>query len=393
MKNHGKIAPGEIPPRSEERVHIHMQVDMVIIQSVPFCNLNCSYCYLPQRAVTRRISSDTLSQIFRQVFSSRFVSDEVTILWHAGEPLILPVSFYEDAIELQKKWNKRNVRVVNSLQTNATLITQDWCDFFKTHAIKVGVSLDGPEHIHDAHRVDRTGRGSFHKAMQGVMLLQENGLEYSIIAVVTKEALHEFESIWHFFERLQPMRLGFNPEEREGINTHSSLQTEEEIEQYKTFLQSIIALSVRSHSPIIIREVESVLKHLIRGSFVTHSQTNTAMSILSFDYNGNVSTFSPELLNMTHPMYEDFTFGNVHEMTVEDILSTEKFIRINKQIQRGVALCRQTCSYFMFCGGGSPSNKLFEHGTFDATETMACRLHVQAAVDVVIDHLEEVYDM
>ncbi|MBV9688623.1 MAG: GRRM system radical SAM/SPASM domain protein [Ktedonobacteraceae bacterium] len=370
-----------------------MQVDTVIIQSTPFCNLNCSYCYLPLRAVTKRISSDTLSQIFRQVFPSRFISDEVTILWHAGEPLTVPIRFYKDAIELQKKWNKRNIRVVNSFQTNATLITQDWCDFFKTHGIKVGVSLDGPEHIHNTHRVDRAGRGSFDKAMQGVTLLQENGVEYSILAVVTKDALHEPESVWHFFERLQPVRLGFNPEEREGINTHSSLQTEEEIEQYKAFLQCIIALSVRSHNPIIIREVESVLKHLIRGSFATSSQTNSAMSILSFDYNGNISTFSPELLNMTHPTYKDFTFGNIHNVTLEEVLSSAKFIEIDKQIQGGVALCRETCSYFMFCGGGSPSNKLFEHGTFHTTETVACKLHVQAPVDVVVDHLEEIYDM
>ncbi len=94
---------------------------------------------------------------------------------------------------------------------------------------------------------------------------------------------------------------------------------------------------------------------------------------------------------MAHPAYGKFTFGNVFHNTLEDITSDPKFIAVHEQIQRGVARCQATCAYFAFCGGGHPSNKISENGTFDSTETLACRLKVQAATDALLEHLEEKY--
>jgi uncharacterized protein len=370
-----------------------MKTDTVIIQSTPFCNLNCTYCYLPHRSVKKRISREVLSRIFQCVFSSRFVCDKITILWHAGEPLALPISFYREAFELQEQWNKGAVRIINSFQTNATLITQEWCDFVKAHDIKVGVSLDGPEQLHNAHRIDRTGKGSFQRAMHGVALLQKNAIPYAVIAVITKDSVSHPDSLWRFFTELSPVRLGFNPEEIEGINTHSSLQTEEDVEEYKAFFKRILELSTQTQNPVLVREVEALIDHIASSSPLVHSQTNVPMRLISFDWEGNISTFSPELLNMTTPRYGNFVFGNVFENTLEDVLTNQKFIETDAQIQQGVAMCQETCEYFMFCGGGSPSNKLFENGTFCSTETLACRMHIKASADAILEHLEEAYDI
>jgi uncharacterized protein len=116
-----------------------MKIDTIAIQPTPFCNLDCSYCYLPNRLNTKRMELEILTHIFKLVLPSRFVSDEITVMWHAGEPLIPPVSFYQEAFALQQKWNTKGVRIVNSFQTNATLVTQSWCDFFKAYNIRVGV--------------------------------------------------------------------------------------------------------------------------------------------------------------------------------------------------------------------------------------------------------------
>ena len=133
-----------------------MRTQLVVIQPTSLCNINCRYCYLPYRSVNKHISMGTLSQIFKRLFSSPFVADKLTIVWHAGEPLLLPPSFYEEAFHLTQQYNTQGVCVTHSFQTNGTRITQQWCDFFKKHNVQLGVSIDGPKSIHDANRVDWT---------------------------------------------------------------------------------------------------------------------------------------------------------------------------------------------------------------------------------------------
>ena len=122
---------------------------LVVIQATPFCNVNCRYCYLPNRSSTKRIDNRTLKRIFACLFTEPRLSDPVSIVWHAGEPLVLPISFYENAFRIAEQCNTRGIRIVHSFQTNGTLINQDWCDFLKQYNVKIGVSLDGPRHIHD----------------------------------------------------------------------------------------------------------------------------------------------------------------------------------------------------------------------------------------------------
>jgi uncharacterized protein len=329
--------------------------------------------------------------ISRRLFSSPFVSDAISIVWHAGEPLVLPIGFYQQAFQLIQQYNRKSVHVKHSFQTNATLITKEWCEFFKEQNVHIGVSLDGPQHIHDANRIDRAGKGTFERTMHGIKLLQENEIKFSVIMVVTKDSIEYPEEIWRFITSIHPIRVGLNIEESEGVNIHSSLDTEEAVEQYKKFFKRILELNAHSPGPLVIRESEALLRHIKTGSYLTRSQTNVPTAILSFDCEGNISTFSPELLTMTHPQYTNFVFGNVYENTLEETFQNEKFTEINNQIQEGVLKCQQTCNYFMFCGGGSPSNKLCENGTFDSTETRTCQLRVKAATDAMLEFLEECY--
>lgn len=368
-----------------------MKTQLVIIQPTAFCNINCRYCYLPNRGVTKRISIETLSQIFKVLLSSSLVSDAISIVWHAGEPLVLPIGFYERAFQLQQQWNTNGVRIINSFQTNATLITQKWCQFFKAYDVYVGVSLDGPQYMHDANRVSKSGDGTFERVWRGIELLRANNIDYSVISVITKDSVQNPDDFWQFFAKLHPERLGLNPEEQEGINERTSLRSQQDIEAYRHFFKRLLMLNEQSQNPLSIREIEDPTEYIRSGSARKYAQSNVPMAILSFDCDGNVSTFSPELLTMTHPTYGNFIFGNVFEGTIEDIYTQPKFIEINAQIQRGVARCQETCDYFAFCGGGSPSNKLHENGGFDSTETVACRLKVKVTTDVLLEYLEEKY--
>ncbi|QBD78565.1 GRRM system radical SAM/SPASM domain protein [Ktedonosporobacter rubrisoli] len=370
------------PERSQQITRV------VVLQPTPFCNINCRYCYLPQRALARTMTSAVLVRILDSLFTSSLLAESITLLWHAGEPLVAPLSFYQEAFRHIERLNTKKIRIISLLQTNGTLITQQWCDFIKLQGIRVSVSLDGPQHIHDRYRVDRAGKGSFARAMRGVQLLQQNGIEPFIIMVLTRYALDYPDEIWQFFCEHGLNQLAFNIEEVNGIHTHSSLESEENVLRYKHFLQRICELRAQSERPPYIREINTFLERIQLLSEPTLSEENIAGVMLNFDYAGNVSTFASDLLTMQHPRFGDFKLGNVFTERLEDMLNSPKLHALNAEVQRGVANCQQSCQYFDFCGGGSPVNKLSEHGQLDATETMHCRLNIQTAMDVALQHLE-----
>src|SRR3954447_15105450 len=127
-------------------------LELLVVQPTPFCNINCSYCYLPDRQSTKKMSPETLRQALDWVFSSGLAREPFSLLWHAGEPLVMPVDFYEEAMALLGRANRGGVRVDHSFQTNATLIDRRWCDFFLRHDVHLGVSVDGPDFLHDRCR-------------------------------------------------------------------------------------------------------------------------------------------------------------------------------------------------------------------------------------------------
>ncbi|HEY0757500.1 MAG TPA: cyclophane-forming radical SAM/SPASM peptide maturase GrrM/OscB [Ktedonobacteraceae bacterium] len=372
-----------------------MHTQLVVIQPTAFCNINCQYCYLSShaRSLARRIEPETLEQVFKVLFASPFISDEILFVWHAGEPLVLPIDFYERALQSQERWNLKKVRVTNAIQTNATLITQKWCQFFQAREIHVGVSLDGPQALHDAYRTDRAGHGTFERVMRGIQLLRAHAIPYTVISVITNASVSHPKEFWDFFAELAPQSIGLNPEEAEGANLVSSLRTEEDVVAYKAFVQHLLALNASSSHPLVVREIEELIGLIDSSAPTLQTLMNMPMGILSFDYAGNFSTFSPELLTMAHPSQGDFLFGNVFANSLEDLLVSPKFLRTYQEIQQGINLCKTTCAYFPICGGGSPSNKLQENGSFASSETMACRLQIQAPADALLEHLEASYNL
>ncbi|MDA0886542.1 MAG: hypothetical protein O2977_02605 [Cyanobacteria bacterium] len=136
-------------------------VRLLVVQPTPFCNLDCDYCYLPDRGDRSRLSFPVLEAAVERVLDSPYFGGEFTLLWHAGEPLMAPIAFYDEATErIRQLLARRGLppsKIVQSLQTNATVIDAAWCHCFERNGIHVGVSMDGPAFLHYAHRVTRTG--------------------------------------------------------------------------------------------------------------------------------------------------------------------------------------------------------------------------------------------
>ena len=366
-------------------------IQLVVIQPTTYCNLDCDYCYLPNREFRHKFTLDLLEPIFRKIFESRLLKDKFTVVWHAGEPLTLPTGFYESTIEtieqLNNQFNLKPYNICHDIQTNGTLINQAWCNTIKKYNIRIGVSLDGPAFIHDEHRQTRKGTGSHASTMRGISFLQKNEINFGIISVLTDKSLDFPEEIISFFLEHDIRSVGFNIEEVEGVNLKSSLNHARGEERYRQFMKRIYELA-RESGQIRIREFDQIRNAILHERKQTKGQF-TPFTMLNISYNGDFSTYSPELLSMSSSTYGDFILGNINHDDLLTVQKTEKFRRIYDDIRAGVRLCEKKCQYFSLCGGGAPSNKYFENGSFRSSETAYCRYTKKVLIDIVLEELEE----
>jgi uncharacterized protein len=361
-------------------------LDLLVVQPTPFCNLDCSYCYLPDRGSKRRIRPGTLERIFERVFESDLVTRPFTVVWHAGEPLVLPPSFYEDAFATAARFARPGAEITHSFQTNGTLIDDTFCDLMLRHDVRVGVSVDGPAFLHDATRKTRSGKGTHARVMVGIERLQRHAVPFHVISVLTRDALDYPDELHEFYVEHGIEQVGFNVEEIEGPNERSSLSAQDAVLRYRQFMSRFFDLAMGSEPQLKVREFGSMIAAVLHAGEERGlpSQEAAPFAIVSVDCEGNFATFSPELLGLPSDVYSGFALGNVMQDSFADAAASARFRAMARDVAAGVSKCRESCAWFRFCGGGAPGNKYFENGSFDSTETMFCRLHRQALADVVL---------
>jgi uncharacterized protein len=369
-------------------------IEMLVLQSTPFCNLDCSYCYLPDRASKRQMSQATLERTCDRVFTSPFLSDNLTVLWHAGEPLVPGVAYYESAFATIDRLRPPGLAITHSIQTNATLLNRPWIDFFRAHDVRVGTSIDGPADLNDRSRKTRAGGGSFEQAMRGIRLLQEHDYPFHVITVLTRESLRQPQRLFDFYVENGIKRVAFNVEEIEGIHATSSLSGEAADREVREFYQTFLALTEAKGAKIEVREFVGAFDAIASPESANYGNPLAEpLRTLSIGVNGEIGTFAPELLGYASARHGQLVFGNVHDQEIADILHNPKFIEVSDEVARGQERCRASCQYFSICLGGSPANKLFENGSFDSTETLFCRLSKKAVIDVVLEKIEREYNL
>ena len=332
-----------------------------------------------------------------RVVEANIIDKEVTIVWHAGEPLAVPLSYYKKYFQIIDSSTPAHVKIKHSIQTNGMLVTDEWCRFIKENRISIGLSIDGPAFLHDKNRVTRSAKGTHAKALEGAALLRKHNIRFHIIAVITAESCNYPDEIFNFFKDLGVEYLGLNFEEVEGGNMSSSFENGRS-ENVSAFLGKLYELQEQNDHRMVIREFLNSKQSIIGDPFAEHYKVNDGMrfnhqtvpyAIISVDYEGNFSSFSPELLGQKSDRYGDFALGNVYTNSFADALNTPKFRLMNDDIQSGIKTCKNTCEYYYVCGGGAPSNKYYENGSFDSAETMYCKLSVKTPTDIVLSRLEK----
>jgi uncharacterized protein len=368
------------------------KIDLLVVQPTPFCNIDCRYCYLPHRNSKAVVTQQTLHNLFSQVFASGWTNECLSVVWHAGEPMVLPIEFYCDAFCMIDRLKPAELLVRHSFQTNGTLIDAGWCGFFTNERVGVGVSIDGPKHFHDRHRLTRSGRGTFDTTIAGIRLLRRHEVPFHVISVLSAASMAAPREMFDFYLAEGIEQVCFNVEESEGDHISQSFGEIGIEAAYYRFLSEFWRLSAAVPGKItFIREIEHALGQVIRPSDAPfRNQLVEPFAITSMDWAGNISTFSPELLGLKSHEYGDFLLGNINRDALVDLPYRPNFTRMLADIEAGVERCRGCCEYFSVCGGGEPVNKLAENGSFASAETIYCRLTKMRATDLVLDALERV---
>lgn len=374
-------------------------VTLVIIQPTSLCNLNCRYCYVAGRRDPARMDRTLLETTFARILRSDHARGRrIEFLWHAGEPLTVGIDYFRRAIELTERYRGPETTTVHAVQTNAVLVTPEWASFFKENGFRVGVSIDGPAILHDRNRRDWAGRGSFEKVMRGFRTLQEADVRPGALAVVTRETLDCPDELFHFFIDNEICSFGLNTEEVENVHTETSFGATNAAppawlrRRFEAFFGRIFDLWWPVRDFVCVREIRDVvyaIREKMRNPEYSRQPDESAeMGIITILKNGDISTFSPEMAGAEAPAYNNFIVGNVAEIdSIDDIRRHPTYRAMKRDIMRGREACARTCRYFDLCGSAFISNRYFETGRLDGTESTTCILQRQIVARLVLSRL------
>jgi uncharacterized protein len=372
-----------------------LQTQLLVLQPTPFCNIQCDYCYLPDRDLKARMNPALVSRAVQALRDDELLGQTLTVAWHAGEPLAVPRGFYGDAFAAASEAAGPGCTVSHAMQTNATLIDDEWCLFFASKGVRVGVSIDGPAFLHDAHRRTRRGHGTHARVLRGIERLRAHAIPFDVIAVVTADTLGHADAFADFFETLGACEVGCNFDEAEGDHRLSSLAGLEG--QHQAFLARLFDRADASAGRLVLREqrlanglIDSPLATVFwRGEVRPINPQALPFAIVNVAHNGDFGTFSPELLGQRSDEFAGFALGNVETCGYLESTGREPFRRLWASVSRGTEACRRDCAYFDFCGGGAPANKLYEHGSLASGETLYCRNMIQRPFELALARAEQ----
>ncbi len=350
----------------------------VIMQPTTLCNLDCTYCYLPFRAADRRMPRSVAEAVAASVNEWARLVPRFSVVWHGGEPL---AAGRAHLAALMAPFEG----VEHHVQTNATLLDDDWCAFLREREVKVGLSVDGPPDLNQ-QRLDRGGREAYPRIRRGVAALQRAGIPFAALCVVSDPRPGLAERLYAFFLELGCFALGINVEEREGVNTRD---TARDADAVRAFWAELTA-AWRADPRIELREVEWALRYA--GAALAGADDELLPRRLDpiplIAEDGRVVLLSPELAGFADPRYGDFASGTVPDTPLHEIVAAAATRPAGwiAEYLAGVEACRAQCPYFGFCGGAHAANRYFEHGRFDGTQTDHCRNSKISLLEGVLDH-------
>ncbi|WBB58194.1 radical SAM protein [Streptomyces sp. WMMC500] len=356
---------------------------LLYVQPTTLCNLDCSYCYLPDRARARRMPREVADAVARGV-SAWAGRHPVRVVWHGGEPLAAGIGHFEELLGAFLPAGSRHP-VRHGVQTNATLIDDSWCELFVRRRVHVSVSVDGPAGRNGA-RADRAGRDSTERTLRGIGLLRSYGIPFTAVAVVRNPSAATADELYDWFSGLGCTSLGLNLVEQKGAWRASGTP------EYGRVVEFWAALTARVQHDgrLRVRDVDDALRwvgdQLAGGDGRAGDRPHQPVPLVM--WNGDVIPVGPELAGFSSPAYGRFAVGSLRTSELDEVMARAAAAPWVAEAMRGVSACRAACDHFAYCRGGNPANKYFETGRFDVTETRYCRNSRKALMDGVLLHAE-----
>ena len=348
------------------------------------CNLACKYCYYLEKnklypTAQRHLMSDKMLEQFTREYIEAQTMNQVLFTWHGGEPLLRSIDFYRKALSLQQKYAGGR-RIDNVIQTNGTLLTDEWCEFFAQNHWLVGISIDGPQPDHDHYRLTAAGKPSWKKVMQGIKLLKKHGVEWNAMAVVNAyNANHPLE-FYRFFKENGCQFLQFTPiverlTRHEDGRTLASLADKDEIslseasvapEQWGYFLCAIFDEWVRKDVGKIFVEIfDCTLANWmgISPGICAYSKECGHAGVM--EHNGDV-------YSCDHFVFPEYKLGNIRDHSLIDMLYGEQQQEFSHLKHSSLPRQCKECDMEFACHGECPKNRFMKDKYGDSGLNYLC---------------------
>jgi uncharacterized protein len=340
------------------------------------CNLRCEYCYYLGKgsghsAAPALMSDAVLERYVQQVIAIHGCRAEIEFAWHGGEPTLAGIPFFEKAVQLQQKYGAGR-RILNTLQTNGTLLTDDWCRFFHDHNFRIGISIDGPEHLHNIYRKDALGEGSFARTMHGLELLQKHGVAFNTLTTVNAanathpaevyDFLREFSDFMQFLPVVESLPKaidnsnvalppGLYTTERAGQLAPFSVPAE----AYGKFLCTILDCWLRKDvGRKFVQVIEAAIGNLTRrpAGLCVHEAVCGHCGVI--EKNG-------DLYRCDRYVFPEYHIGNIMDAPLYDMMQTNR--RFGEYKLDSLPSACLHCDVADLCFGGCPKDRLLERMT------------------------------
>ena len=332
------------------------------------CNLRCKYCYYLEKGQLYHkdrhpMLSDELLEHFIRDYIEAQTTPQVLFTWHGGETLMRPVSFYRKALELQRRY-ARGRQIDNCIQTNATLLNDEWCRFFKENNFLVGVSIDGPQEFHDEYRKTPTGGPSFQKVMRGINLLNKYGVEWNALAVVNDFNADYPLDFYHFFKDIGCRYIQFTPiverkvTRADGLTLAPGMQEGGELidfsvtpEQWGNFLCAIFDEWVRNDvGTYYIQLFDATLANWVGYPPGICTMAEECGHAGVMEWNGDV-------YSCDHFVFPEHHLGNIREHTLYELMNSEQQRQFSQNKKNRLPQQCRECEFLFACHGECPKNR------------------------------------
>jgi uncharacterized protein len=331
------------------------------------CNLNCTYCYyLEKEHLYPSAKSQMMSEILLEKFTEEYINaqtqNEILFTWHGGEALLRPISFYKKALEFQKIYGKGR-KIDNVLQTNGTMLTDAWCEFFKENNFLIGISIDGPQDFHDEYRRNKGGLPTFVKVMKGINLLKKHGVEFNAMAVVNEYNADYPVEFFQFFKELGVKYIQFAPIV-ERINRQENglkLTTPEEEAELAEFSVSPVQWGkflVGLFDEWIKEDVGNIYIQMFDSTLANWVGEQPGVCTLARHCgHAGVMEFNGDVYSCDHYVFPEYKLGNINTDSLASMMYSEKQLKFGTDKHDTLPRQCRECEFLFACNGECPKNR------------------------------------